>query len=125
MNTINNSQCPPRRQVASPRALLALAVLAASATAHADIVASTGPVTVIVTYANFGSGDFAFRISNQPAGCYGFWLSPQQPGFKTSVAFILQARATGEPVLVGADKAQLWTGSGAPWCKVDYVGTPY
>jgi hypothetical protein len=80
---------------------------------------------VILSYATYGNGDFTFRISNPVAGCYGFWLSPQQPGFKTSVAFVLQARATGEPVRVGADNAQLWAGSGDQWCKVDYVGTPY
>lgn len=106
-------------------AWLALATLAASAVVQAAIVAATGTVTAIITYPSFGNGDFTFRISNQPAGCYGFWLSPQQPGFKTSVAFVLKAHAAGEAVLVGADNAQLWTGSGDPWCKVDYVGTPY
>jgi hypothetical protein len=93
---------------------------------HAAVVHSSGTVTVILTYANFGQGDFTFRITNQPAGCNaGYWISPSQPGFKTTVAFVMQARATGETVLVGADNAQLWSGSGDQWCKVDYVGTPY
>ena len=87
---------------------------------------ATGTVTVVLTYPDFGGGNFTFRLSTQPNGCgAGYWLSPSQPGFKTSVAFLLQARATGEPVRVGADSAQLWTGSADEWCKVDYVGTPY
>lgn len=125
MTKIKNMQLTSRRPIASMCAFLAVAALAASAAVHAAIVGGTGTVTVILTYPDFGNGDFTFRISSQPTGCYGFWLSPQQPGFKTSVAFILQARATGESVLVGADNAQLWTGSGDQWCKVNYVGTPY
>ncbi len=93
---------------------------------QAAMVHSTGTVTVILTYLDHGQGDFTFRVSNPPAGCSGgFWISPTQPGFKSAVAFVLQARATGEPVLVGADTAQLWNGSGDQWCKVEYVGTPY
>jgi hypothetical protein len=92
---------------------------------NAAIVSATGTVSVILTYANFGNGDFAFRVSNPVAGCYGFWVSPSQPGFKTTVAFILKAHASGDSILVGADDAQIWPGSGSPWCRVDYVGTPY
>jgi hypothetical protein len=107
-------------------AAVLLALTGFSSSAHATVVAGTGTVTVVLSYATFGGGDFTFRISNPPAGCEeGFWLTPGQPGFKTSVAFILQARATGEVVLVGGDNAQLWNGSGGHWCKVDYVGTPY
>jgi hypothetical protein len=92
---------------------------------HGAIVQGSGNVTVIIAYTDHTSGTFSFRISNPPAGCFGYWISPSQPGFKTAVAFVMQARATGEPVLVGADNAQLWSGSNDPWCKVDYVGTPY
>jgi hypothetical protein len=125
MTKIKNAQRAARRPIASICAFLAVATITASAAVHAAIVAGTGSVTVILTYTDFGNGDFVFRISNQPAGCSGFWISPQQPGYKTSVAYVLQARASGELVLVGADNAQLWTGSSGQWCKVDYVGTPY
>lgn len=112
------------------RQLLKLALcsllLAVAAAAHAAIVHAVGTVTVILTYLNHGQGDFTFRISNPPPGCAaGYWISPSQPGFKSAVAFVMQARATGETLLVGADTAQLWNGSGDQWCKVDYVGTPY
>ena len=114
------------RRFLSLRAVFALAAIALAPAVHAAIVSSSGTVAVILSYASFGGGDFAFRISTQPAGCEsGFWLSQQQPGFKSSVAFILQARATGEAVLVGGDNTQLWSGSGDHWCKVDFVGTPF
>jgi hypothetical protein len=106
--------------------LFAVTLLTMAPMIQATVVHADGTVTVILTYANHGNGDFTFRISNPPAGCTGgFWISPSQPGFKTAVAFVLQARATGEVVRVGADDAQLWSGSGDAWCKVDYVGTPY
>jgi hypothetical protein len=93
---------------------------------QAAMVHASGTVTVILTYLNHGQGDFTFRISNPPSGCNtGYWISPSQPGFRSAVAFVMQAKATGETILVGADTAQLWNGSGDQWCKVDYVGTPY
>lgn len=93
---------------------------------QAAMVHADGTITVILTYLDHGQGDFTFRISNPPTGCAaGFWMSPSQPGFKSAVAFVMQARATGETVRVGADTTQLWSGSADQWCKVDYVGTPY
>jgi hypothetical protein len=92
---------------------------------RADVFSRDGTVTVVLSYADFGNGDFSFKISNQPSQCVGYWLSPSQPGFKTAVAWLLQARATGEVIRVAADTAQLWPGSGDAWCKVNYVGTPY
>jgi hypothetical protein len=112
------------------RSLVRCAVAAAAAWAfigspNAAVVTAVGNVTVIVTYADWGNGDFTFRTSSMPASCYGYWISPSQPGFKTLVAFILKAHATGEPVLVGADNALIWNGSASTYCKVDYVATPY
>jgi hypothetical protein len=98
--------------------------LLASSVSSAATVQSTGTITSIVTYTEHTGGTFSFKISNQPAGCHGFWISASHPGFKTAVALIMQARATGEGVLVGADTSYLWTGSSNPWCRVDYVGTP-
>ena len=107
-------------------ATLACALLTCAPVAHSTVIAASGKVVGMLSYANFGGGDFTFKLASQPAGCSGgFWLSKSQPGFQASVAFILKAHTTGEQVLVGADNAQLWTGSGDQWCKVDYVGVPY
>jgi len=103
-------------------AALALATLAAAAPASAAIVAATGTITHINTYPEFGGGDFVFRLSSYVAGCEsGFWLAPSQPGFKTTVAFLMQSRAMGESISVAGNTAQIWSGSGSNFCKVDWV----
>jgi hypothetical protein len=103
-------------------AALALTTLVMAPPASATVVYSTGTVTHINTYPEFGGGDFVFRLSSYVAGCEsGYWLSPSQPGFKTSVAFVLQARAAGESISVGGNNAVVWTGSATSYCKVDWL----
>jgi hypothetical protein len=100
---------------------LALAMLALAPPASAAIVVASGTITHMNTYPEFGGGDFVFRLSNQVAGCEGgFWLSPSQLGFKTTVAFVLQARATGDTITVAGNNALMWNG-GASYCKVDWI----
>jgi hypothetical protein len=99
--------------------LLLSVSLLATAPASATVLSSSGTVIQVVAYAEFGGGDFTFRLSNYPPGCAGgFWLSPNQLGFKTNVALILAARAKGQSLTVGGDNAQIWTGSASPFCKV-------
>lgn len=102
-------------------AMSAMAMLVA-APAAATVVPASGTIIQINTYAEFGNGDVVFRLSNHVAGCEGgFWLSPSQLGFKTTVAFIMQARATGETITVGGNDALIWSGSASRFCKVDWV----
>ncbi|MEO8016529.1 MAG: hypothetical protein ABI769_01840 [Pseudomonadota bacterium] len=104
------------------RMLFAMTVLAVSTQASATVVAAAGTVVNINTYPEFGGGDFVFKLSTVVAGCEGgFWLSPSQPGFKTSVAFVMQARATGESITVGGNNGLIWNGSGSAFCKVDWL----
>jgi hypothetical protein len=105
--------------------LVVLVAVMLSPPASATVVASSGTIVTIITYPNYGNGDFTFRLSSQPAGCYGFWVSPSQPGFTTTIAYILKAHAAGESIVAGGDNAQIWGGSGSSYCKLDYVGTPY
>jgi hypothetical protein len=59
------------------------------------------------------------------AGCEGgFWLSPSQPGFKQSYAFILTARATGDTISAGGNNSAIWSGSSTKYCKLDWVTVP-
>jgi hypothetical protein len=105
-----------------PGVTLALAMLAVAPPASAAIVAASGTITHMNTYPEFGGGDFVFRLSNQVAGCEGgFWLSPSQPGFKTTLAFVLQARASGETISVAGNNALIWNGAATPYCKVDWI----
>lgn len=102
-------------------AMSAMAMFAA-APAAATVVPASGTVVQINTYTEFGNGDVVFRLTNNVAGCEaGFWLSPSQLGFKTNVAFIMQARATGETITVGGNDALIWNGSAGRYCKVDWV----
>jgi hypothetical protein len=99
--------------------------LALAPVVHATVIDSDGTVVQIYTYADFGGGDFTFKLSGQKAAClHGYWISKSQPGFATSVAMILQARATGEVIKVGGHDTQMWNGSSGLFCKVDWIGTP-
>lgn len=101
----------------------ALAMIASPA--GATLVVSTGDIAAVYTFATFGGGDVVVRLSSQPATCvHGFWLSPTQPGFKSTLAFLLSAKAAEDAVLIGADDAAMWPGSTGSYCKVDYVATP-
>lgn len=112
--------------VAMVASLALLGWLCVAAPASAAIVHASGPVTVLITYANFGNGDIMVRLTNAHPSCAdGFWLTPSQPGFKSSLAFLLAARSSGESVLIGAEDTLIWSGSGGRHCRIDYVGTPY
>jgi hypothetical protein len=99
-------------KVLFPWRRLALALMVTVAPAvQAAIVQGSGQISLAQSYADHSGGTFVFKVANQPAGCTGFWVTPSQPGFKTVVAYILQAKAAGEAVRVHADNAQLWIGT--------------
>jgi len=101
---------------------MAGAMLGASPQTSATVVGATGTVVQIYTYAEFGSGDFVFKLSTTVAGCEGgFWISPSQPGFKASVAFVMQARATEASISAGGNDTLIWPGSTAKFCKLDWL----
>ena len=82
-----------------------------------------GTVTKLYSYAQYGGGDIMVEVSNPVAGCdRGYWLSPQDPGFKTTYALLLSMYHTQEQVRVGGDDTQLWTGSQHIYCRVTFVG---
>ena len=78
-----------------------------------------------------GSGT-SFEIINwdtpddlRPAlvGCEGgFWIRASDPGFKTNVATVLLAYNSKSALRVWAYNDQLWTGSGAPTCRIHGLG---
>jgi len=91
----------------------------------AQVTGSPSLVTpnTVWMYSTFGSGDVVFR---QNAGgvsqCYGFWLRASDPGFKTNVAALLMALQSQSPITVAVDDAQIWAGSGSPYCLVIATG---
>ena len=108
------------------KVLCATLMLALATFANAAVRSSTGTVAFIYAYGDFGGGDFTFKLSTQPSGCPdGFWIAKSQPGFSTTVALVLQAKATGDAIYVGGEDTQLWPGSSTgAFCKLNYVGFP-
>jgi hypothetical protein len=93
--------------------------LASSASGTPSLVT---PNTVWM-YSSFGTGDVVFRQNASGLSqCFGFWLRPTDPGFKTNVAALLIATQTQSTITVSVDDSQLWTGSGSPYCLVVAVG---
>lgn len=98
-------------------------VLIVASIAHAARRESSGTVTQVYSYGDFGGGDFTFRLSSQAQECqHGYWISKSQPGYAVNVAMILQAKATGESIVAGGHDTQLWNGSTGLFCKLDYIG---
>lgn len=78
-------------------------------------------VTTVDTYTQFGSGDVVFTLANnslQSACPSGFWIKGTDPGAKTAAGELLAAFHAGKPVMICADTAVIWTGSGSPACLV-------
>jgi len=105
------------------RTLLSLAMAVASIAAHADNTAVNVKVTQMYVYPEFGNGDVAFGHAGTPVpGCVdGYWLSPSQPGFRQSYAYLLSAVTMGKEVTLYSDTGQRWTGSGGQFCKLSGI----
>ena len=105
--------------------LIASLLLAASMSASAGRVAVTTTVQALYNYAEQPGfdGDVAIKISNPPAGCEGgFWLrSADTRGYKNAVAFLVSALHTGARVDLGGLDHEIWTGSGANYCRLDQI----
>lgn len=100
---------------------LALAAMGFSAwtLARAAEVQSTGTITLMQTYANFGAGDVVVKLSSHHASCqHGYWLSRDQLGYNSTLAFLMTARVAGEPVSIWSDNAIMWPGSGGTYCRI-------
>lgn len=107
--------------------LVVLAALLACGTTSASPY--TGPweskVSRASVYSEFGNGDFIFRIVDQPAACFGFWVRRSDPGAADIKAIVLAALQSGARVSIYAHTNELWSGSGSPYCRiynVDMIG---
>jgi hypothetical protein len=114
---------PTRHQLLCAIASLALfAGTAAQAAVVGDY--TNRKVTEFFTYSDFGGGDVMFKVDLPIAGCEGgFWLRPSDAGFKANLATLLLAYTTKVNLRVWAYNDQLWTGSGAPTCRL-YLLSP-
>lgn len=104
---------------------LVLACLSIVNVARADVSAGPTTVTKYYVYTDFGGGDVAFWVAGaMPAGCAaGFWLPASAAGFKSEVAALMVAYATGLPLIIYADATVSWSGSSpGQFCRVTSLG---
>jgi len=79
---------------------------------------ATAPSTVMpqqtIFYGVYGSGDVVFRLtSNSQPQCAGYWLRSCDTGIKNELAALMIAIASQTMLVVNADDAVIWTGSGS------------
>jgi len=75
------------------------------------------------SYPEYGGGDFVFQTNISVPNCEGgFFMKQTDPGFKTSVAAVLSAQASGKTVVVWAEDSDLWPGSSDKTCRLYTIG---
>lgn len=98
-------------------------VLSASLPLNAEILKTeSGEITKLYSYDDYGNGDVYIPFLTGLNACpNGVYLSPQSPGFKTMVSFILTAYTANKKVQFQVYSDQIWNGSVTLNCKVDTV----
>jgi hypothetical protein len=105
------------RDVVRVLAPLIAATLATSA--HGMVLTTPVQVVRYQIYTDFGNGDVVFEVNGTFTGCYGFWLSPADAGYKQAYAALMTAKATGGSLVLYAYDTSLWPGSSNfNYCRV-------
>ncbi len=88
-------------------------------------------ITGIMFYTAYGSGDVIVKGTNAGgpgSPCEnGFWLRPDDAGFKSTLSALLSAYHTGVNIHIYADNSgttgtSRWAGSGGWYCRIDSIG---
>lgn len=81
-------------------------------------------VKQVMSYPEFGGGDVIFSFDDPLPGCEGgIWVRASDPGFKQTVALLMMSQARNTPIRVWAHDNQIWTGSGARYCRLDTLSS--
>ncbi len=84
---------------------------------------SHGTITNIYSYTQYGGGDIQIQVSHPSPSCQGgFWLSPDDPGFTSTLSFLLSGYHAGSTFHFSGENTQIWGGSGADYCRLTSVG---
>ena len=80
-------------------------------------------ITNMITYTKFGGGDVIVKVAtSHPNGCEGgFWLDKDAPGFQATLTFLLSAFHANSKISISVIPSEIWDGSGAKYCKIDWV----
>lgn len=78
----------------------------------------TTNVTEIYSYTEISDGDVIFKVSNEVAGCDGFWLDSLSPGHEDTLAILVSSCHVQSPIIVYAKQSEVFSESGQSFCKV-------
>ncbi|WP_251359724.1 hypothetical protein [Kangiella sp. TOML190] len=102
--------------------ILGLSLLIVSTTVLATKNTSTGTITKIYAYDDYGNGDVLIEFSTNLDECpTGVYLDAESPGFKTLTSFALTAYTSGKNVSFQVYEERIWGGSSMPRCEVDTI----
>jgi hypothetical protein len=80
-------------------------------------------ITKLYSYTQLGGGDIIVAVADPPTGCpQGFWLSPDDDGFKTTYGVLLSAFHTEATVRISGEDTLLWSGSAGAFCRMTFAG---
>ncbi len=100
--------------------VLVASALFATASNGTDQTTIQTTITKVYTYTQFGGGDVLVVVENPATNCAdGFWLSPADAGFKSTLSSLLVAQQAHSKVQITAIDTQLWPGSSSgAFCKI-------
>jgi hypothetical protein len=97
--------------------VLGILLAGASSAAQQNTIETT--ITKIYTYTQIGGGDVLVLVANPATNCAdGFWLSPLDDGFKSTLSSLLAAHRAGSKVQIYGLDTQLWPGSSGAFCRL-------
>lgn len=107
------------KRIRRVQAVLALMICSYALTASAMVLTTPIQVVRFQLYTDYGNGDVVFEVNATFTGCYGFWLSPADPGYKQAYAALMMVKATGGTMVVHAYDNSVWPGSSSyNYCRV-------
>jgi hypothetical protein len=84
---------------------------------------SISTITHLYAYTQYGGGDVVVQVaSSAPVCTKGFWLSPDDDGFKSTYALLLSAYHTQSLIRIAGDDTQIWSGSTDVYCRMTFAG---
>lgn len=101
---------------------IAAVALAPGIAKTAEAPGAATKVTDVYTHTDYGGGDVVIKLAWHHPNCSGgYWISPSQPGFDSTLSALLYSLATGTEVLILGLDHDLWPGSGEAYCKIARV----
>jgi hypothetical protein len=91
---------------------------------NAFAVVNASPVTTISSVTNYNNfpangGDVVVYVNAGFSGCNtGFYISQNDPAFKSQLALIMSVKMSGSNIVYLADTAQLWSGGVPEVCHL-------